>query len=171
MAADRTRDVSEVRVHLLRHAHAGSSFEWIGDDDLRPLTRKGRQQSERLGAFLEAHGIRPDVIVSSPKVRAQQTAEIVASTLGMTVKLDGRLGEGFGKRELWALLDETGAREPMFVGHDPDFSGLLSYLVDAAGISMKKGALATVDLETKLGDGEGELRWLVPPDLLAADDG
>jgi phosphohistidine phosphatase SixA len=160
-------DASKVRVHLLRHAHAGDAFAWIGDDDLRPLTRKGRQQSERLGAFLEAQGIRPDVIVSSPKVRAQQTAEIVASTLGMTVKLDPRLGDGFGKRGLWALLDETGAREPMFVGHDPDLSALLCYLIDAADISLKKGALATVDLETKLGDGEGELRWLVPPELLA----
>ena len=73
---------------------------------------------------------------------------------------------GFGKRELWALLDETGAREIMLVGHDPDFSTLLAYLIDTAGISMKKGALATIDLHTKLGDGEGELRWLVPPDLL-----
>jgi phosphohistidine phosphatase len=170
MAAARSGEVGRVRLHLLRHAHAGDSSEWIGDDDLRPLTRKGRQQCERLGAFLEAHGVRPDVIVSSPKVRAQQTAEIVASTLGMTVKLDQRLAEGFGKHELWALLDETGAREPMFVGHDPDFSGLLSYLVDTAGISMKKGALATVDLQTQLGDGEGELRWLVPPELLAVDD-
>lgn len=158
-----------VRLHLLRHAHAGDASEWIGDDDLRPLTKKGRGQCERLGAFLAANGVRPDVIVTSPKVRAQQTAEIVAATLGMTIKVDTRLGEGFGQRELWALLDETGAREPMFVGHDPDFSNLLSYLIDAAGISMKKAALATVDLDTKLGDGDGVLRWLVPPDLLSAD--
>jgi len=157
----------KVRVHLLRHAHAGDAFEWIGDDDLRPLTKKGRRQSERLGAFLETYGVRPDVVVSSPKVRAQQTAEIVAGRLGMTVKTDRRLGDGFGKRELWALLDETGAREPLFVGHDPDFSSLLSYLVDTASISMKKGALATIDLHTKLGDGEGDLRWLVTPELLA----
>jgi phosphohistidine phosphatase len=156
-----------VRVHLLRHAHAGDAFHWIGDDDLRPLTKKGRAQCERLGAFLEAHGVRPDVILSSPKVRAQQSAEIVAAALGMTIKLDHRLASGFGQRELWALLDETGAREPMLVGHDPDFSTLLCYLIDSAGISMKKGALATVDLRTKLGDGEGSLRWLLPPEVLA----
>ena len=167
-AAKFERD-DKVRVHLLRHAHAGDAFHWIGDDDLRPLTKKGRHQCERLGAFLEAHAVRPDVIVSSPKVRAQQTAEIVASTLDMTVKTDRRLGDGFGKRELWALLDETGAREPMFVGHDPDFSSLLAYLIDSAGISMKKAALATIDLHTKLGDGEGELRSLVPPELLTKD--
>jgi len=167
MPAARYARSGKVRVHLLRHAHAGDAFEWIGDDDLRPLTDKGRKQSQRLGDFLEGHGVRPDVIVTSPKVRAAQTAEIVAGALGMTVKTDGRLGEGFGQRELWALLDETGAREILVVGHDPDFSSLLAYLVDTAGIHMKKGALATVDLHTKLGDGEGELRWLVPPDLLA----
>lgn len=167
MSASRVPGSGKVRVHLLRHAHAGDPFKWIGDDDLRPLTDKGRAQSERLGAFLERHGVRPDVIVSSPKVRASQTADLVAGALGMTVRTDRRLGEGFGQRELWALLDETGAREIMVVGHDPDFSRLLAYLVDTAGIRMKKGALATIDLHTKLGDGEGELRWLVPPDLLA----
>jgi phosphohistidine phosphatase len=155
-----------VRIHLLRHAHAGTSFEWIGDDDLRPLTKKGRRQSERLGAFLDVHGVRPDVIVSSPLVRAQQTAEIVAATLGMTVKTDRRLGGGFGKSELWALLDELGAREPMLVGHDPDLSELLCYLIDAAGISMKKASLATVDLRSQIGDGDGDLRWLLPAELL-----
>ena len=168
MVTDDDAAEGQVRVHLLRHAHAGDSFDWIGDDDLRPLTKKGRGQAERLGAFLEDHGVRPDVIVTSPLVRARQTAEIVAEALGMTIKTDQRLGAGFGKRELWALLDETGAREILLVGHDPDFSSLLTYLIDAAALSMKKGTLATVDLHTKLGDGEGELRWLVPPDLLTS---
>jgi phosphohistidine phosphatase SixA len=166
MPAARFARTDRVRVHLLRHAHAGDAFAWIGDDDLRPLTDKGRKQSQRLGAFLDEHGVRPDVIVSSPRVRAVQTAEIVAAKLGMTVRTDRRLAEGFGQRELWALLDETGAREVMFVGHDPDFSSLLAYLVDTAGIGIKKGALATVDIHTRLGDGEGELRWLIPPELL-----
>lgn len=166
MSEPRFASSGKVRLHLLRHAHAGEAFEWIGDDDLRPLTDKGRQQSRRLGQFLQVHAVRPDVIVASPLVRAQQTAEIVAGVLDMTIKTDRRLGGGFGKRELWALLDETGAREVMVVGHDPDLSILLAYLIDAAGISMKKGALATVDLQTKLGDGEAQLRSLVPPDLL-----
>ena len=158
---------SAVRLHLLRHAHAGDAFEWVGDDDLRPLTSKGRKQAERLGRFMCEHDVRPDVIVSSPLVRATQTAEIVAAELGMTVRKDPRLASGFSQRELWALLDELGAREPLLVGHEPDLSTVLSYLIDAPGVPMKKGALATVDLETRLGDGEGVLRWLLPPELLA----
>ena len=168
MSAGRFGEASAaVRLHLLRHAHAGDAIDWEGDDDLRPLTQKGRKQAERLGRFLCEHGVRPDVIVTSPKVRALQTAEIVATELGMTVRSDSRLAFDFGKRELWALLDDLGAREPMLVGHDPDFSELLGYLIDAAGLSMRKGTLATVDLETRLGDGEGVLRWLLPPELLA----
>jgi len=159
----------QVRVHLLRHAHAGDPFGWDGDDALRPLTNKGRKQSDRLGRFLDAYGIRPDVIISSPKVRALQTAEIVGGTLGMTWRVDERLAEDFGSRELFALIEESGAREPMLVGHDPDLSMLLAYLVDTAGISMKKGSLATFDVEVGVGDHAGALRWLLPPELLAGD--
>jgi phosphohistidine phosphatase len=167
MAAATPDTNGHLRLHLLRHAHAGDAFDWIDDDALRPLTSKGRKQSERLGRFLERHGVRPDVIVSSPKVRALQTAEIVAATLGMTVRRDERLAEGFSKSQLWAMLDELGAREPMLVGHDPDLSMLLEYLVDADGISMRKASLATIDMQTKLSDGDGDLRWLVPAELLA----
>jgi len=161
-------DGRSVRLHLLRHAHAGDAMSWEGDDSLRPLTHKGRGQAERLGRFLRDHDVRPDVIASSPALRALQTAEIVAAELDMTVRRDDRLAGGFSKRELWALLDELGAREPMLVGHDPDFSDLLAYLIDAAGLSLRKGTLASIDLETRLGDGEGVLRWLLPPDLLAS---
>lgn len=143
-------------------------MEWSGDDALRPLTSKGREQSERLGRFLESRGVRPDVIATSPLVRASQTAEIVAACLGMSVRVDPRLASGFTRLQLWPLLDELGAREPMLVGHDPDFSDLIAYLIDANGISLKKGALATIDMHTQIGDGEAELRWLVPPKLLGS---
>jgi phosphohistidine phosphatase len=158
-----------VRLHLLRHASAGDPAEWVGDDALRPLTRKGRRQAERLGAFLDAHGVRPDVIVSSPLVRAQQTAELVAGVLGMTVRKDERLAGDFGRRELWELLRELGAREPMLVGHDPDLSELLGELIGARGIFLRKGTLATLDLEPDDGRAIAALCWLVPPELLAPE--
>ena len=159
-----------MRLHLLRHAHAGDPVDWEGDDALRPLTQKGRQQSRAArGASSTQHGIRPDVIVSSPKVRALQTAEIVAAALGMTVRIDARLGEGFGQRELWALLDELGAREPMLVGHDPDLSSLLAYLIDAAGIAAcARAPSRRSTCPRSSATADGTLRWLVPPDLLEA---
>ena len=169
MSAAKPDASGHVRLHLLRHAHAGDAFDWAGDDALRPLTKKGRGQCERLGSFLADHDVRPDVIVSSPLVRSMQTAELVAATLGMTVRSDARLGGNFGKLELWALLDELGGREPLLVGHDPDLSMLLEYLVDASGISMRKATLATIDMETRLSDGDASLRWLIPAELLTTD--
>ena len=70
---------SEVQLYLLRHAHAGDPFKWSGPDDKRPLSEKGRLQSERLGIFLARARFQPDAIVSSPKIRAIETASLVAA--------------------------------------------------------------------------------------------
>ena len=158
---------SEVtELYLLRHAHAGDREDWTGPDDQRPLTNKGRAQSERLGAFLESVAFRPDVIASSPLVRAAQTAEIVADKLGMKVKLDDRLGDSLSIGALEAVLADLAVRKPLLVGHDPDFTMLVGTLCDASGVEMKKGALARIDISRPLEQGAGLLRWLVPPDLL-----
>jgi len=153
-------------LHLLRHAHAGDSATWQGPDEQRPLTKRGRHQAERLGRFLVAGGIRPDVIVSSPKVRALQTAELVAEALDLPVTLDPRLGGGYDLADLEGIAADTKVAAPMLVGHDPDLSFALSGLCGAGGLTMRKGALATIDVRRPFRAGGGTLRWLVPPDLL-----
>lgn len=157
-------------LHLLRHAHAGDADRWDGPDALRPLSRKGRRQAERLGAFLVGAGVRPDRIITSPRVRAAETAAIVGAALGLQPVEDDRLAGGCDLADLDALIVSAGAREPMVVGHDPDFSALLSVLIGARGQVMRKGALATVDVHRPLRPGEGVLRWLVPPELLVGGD-
>ena len=72
---------------LLRHAHAGDPMAWTKSDDVRPLSKKGRDQAARMATFLAAAGVRPDVIVSSPKTRAMQTATPVADELGLKVRI------------------------------------------------------------------------------------
>jgi phosphohistidine phosphatase len=154
------------QLYLLRHADAGDPDAWRGDDAVRPLSEKGRGQAERLGRHLAVLAFQPDEIVSSPKLRAAETAELVAGTLGTKVKLDDRLAAGFGPEalaELVAGLD--GARRIVLVGHDPDFSHVLSILVGAE-IAMKKGALARVDLAGGVEPATGLLRWLLPPDAV-----
>ncbi len=155
-----------IELWLVRHAHAGDSMEWHGDDDERPLTERGRRQAERLGAFLAATDLRPDVVISSGKVRAAETAEIIAAALSMKVRFDDRLADGLGLGGLAALLGELKVRRPMLVGHDPDFTDLVGVLCEASGVEMKKGALARIDLTLPPLPGCGTLRWLVPPDLL-----
>ena len=132
----------------------------------RPLSRKGRRQAERLGGFLASIGYRPDVFITSPKIRARETAEIVAEALGSDVAIDERLAYGFGIDELAAsLADAKSPTRPVIVGHDPDFSALLAELCGAPDMPMRKGAFARIDLDA-LSAGAGTLRWLVPPDLL-----
>jgi phosphohistidine phosphatase len=153
-------------VYLLRHAHAGDPFSWNGPDELRPLSSKGQKQARRLGRLLAKSGVRPDLVLSSPKVRAEQTARAVAAEFeGLKVRVDDRLAGGFGLRSLTELLASSDAVAPMLVGHDPDFSALLSLLVGARGMDMKKGALAAVDLVPPIVRGSGLLRFLLVPEL------
>jgi phosphohistidine phosphatase len=159
-------EADTAEIYLLRHAHAGDRDTWQASDDERPLTEKGQRQSERIGRALASIEFRPEAIISSPKARAAQTAELVAEALGMTVQLDDRLAEGFTLGALESLLQETDLSRPLLVGHDPDFTTLLSVLCDAPGVEMKKGALARIDATRPLHEGAGILRWLVPPDFL-----
>jgi phosphohistidine phosphatase len=156
-----------VELCFLRHAQAADRETWEQPDELRPLTEKGRRQAERLGRFLAAAGFVPDAVITSPLVRARETAEIVADLLGAGVRIEPGLGEPLDLATLDALLDDAGSpRRPIVVGHDPDFSGLVTELVGGAPILMRKGALARIDVERPLEPGAGELRWLLPPDLL-----
>ena len=142
-------------------------MKWNGPDDVRPLSQRGRQQAERLGTLLAARGIRPDVIVTSPLVRAAQTAEIVAAALGMTALVDQRLAEPLSLSAVERIIRDAGGREPMLVGHDPDFSALVTDLCGGVDLAMRKGTLATLDVDLPLASGDGHLRWLLPPELLA----
>lgn len=157
----------EIQLHVLRHAHAGDPLAYDGPDDARPLSAKGEKQAVRLARFLAGLGFEPDAIVTSPKVRAARTAELVAERLGTEVRVDPRLGGALDLGTLEAILDDLGApRRPVIVGHDPDFSELVATLAGAGRIPMRKGALARIDVARPLAAGAGTLRWLVPPDLL-----
>lgn len=159
-----------MELYLLRHAHAGDPAKWTGDDARRPLTAKGRGQAERLGRLLAGLGLRPDAIVSSPLARADETAAIVADALGVTVATDDRLAPGFDGLALDGLIHDLGRPVRLVVvGHDPDLSELLAELVGTRAASLRKGALARVDLEPDDPEGTAVLRWLVPPDLLEGD--
>ena len=98
-----------VSLHLLRHADAGDPAAWDGDDASRPLSEKGIRQAERLGRHLALARFEPDLILSSPKVRAAQTAEIVADALDGRVVIDDRLGAPFELAAVAAMLDEHDA--------------------------------------------------------------
>lgn len=155
---------------LFRHADAGDSSVWPGPDAERPLSPKGHRHAARVALWLATIDHRPDVILSSPKVRAVETADAVADAFGMAVVTDPRLAGPLGIRILEEILADAGGRSrPMLVGHDPDFSELASLLTGAMSLEMRKGALARIDVAPPIEPGGGNLRWLVPPDALPGD--
>jgi phosphohistidine phosphatase len=160
----------QYEIYVLRHAHAGDPATWKGDDALRPLSQKGRAQAERLAEHLQRIGFRPDVVASSPKVRARQTAEIVAAAVGVDVQLDDRLAAGFDIERLREVVGALESGRVMVVGHDPDFSELVATLVGAPSIALPKGALARIDVDGQPAAGRGALRWFIPPDALMPAD-
>jgi phosphohistidine phosphatase SixA len=90
---------------LVRHASAGDMRRWSGDDRLRPLDARGRDQASELVVLLRPLGVRR--VVTSPYVRCVETVEPLAAALGLLLEHDDRLGEGMGSAAA-ALLREDG---------------------------------------------------------------
>jgi phosphohistidine phosphatase len=161
-------DPGGLGLFLLRHADAGDPAAWAGDDAERPLSKKGRKQARVLGAHLDDLRLGIDAIITSPRVRAADTAKAVGKALGVKPTRDDRLSGGFdppGLRELLGGLDAS-VSNVVLVGHDPDFSTIASWLTDAPN-ALRKGAIVRIDLPSRGAvAGSGALRWLLPPDAL-----
>lgn len=142
-------------IWLLRH---GDAADPVGDqpDAERPLTDKGRRQAHAAGAALAALGVSLDACLSSPRVRARDTAALACEALGVEVELVDALSGGPFDAE--ALAGPHGAHV-LLVGHEPDFSRAVHELTGAY-VQMKKGGLAGVEA--------GELRVLLRPAELRA---
>jgi len=160
-------DGTEFELYLLRHAHAGDSAKWTGPDSERPLSPKGKRQAERLGTFLAERGFAPDAIVTSPLLRARQTADLVADAIGIAVAVDDRLGGPLDVDDINDIVERAGGTSIVLVGHDPSFSDLAAELTGTEYLPMKKGALARIDMSLPVGSNGGVLRWLLPPELVS----
>jgi phosphohistidine phosphatase len=134
-------------IYLLRH---GDAEDGSGDDVARRLTRKGERQSEAAGRALATLGVQIDACLSSPKVRALDTARIAAEQLDVEVEAAEALrGGDFDPLELAA-----GRGEVLLVGHEPDLSNAVATLTGAK-LKLRKGGVAAVE--------DGTLQALLTP--------
>jgi phosphohistidine phosphatase len=125
-------------IWLLRH---GEAEDGGGKPDAeRKLTEKGERQSRDAGKALKAVGVELDVCLTSPKVRARQTAELACDALGAPIEEDDRLAGG----DFDPLEVAAGRGEVMLVGHEPDFSSAVA-LVTGSRVKFKKGGVAAID--------------------------
>ena len=155
-------------LYFLRHGKAGSPSR--GDDDARELTSAGIDALQRAAPLWRRVNLRPDIVLSSPLVRARQTAELVTEAIGGEVLLDDRLRPGASWGDLArAMSAHPAARRVLFVGHEPDLSSAVAHLTGAASVRMRKGGLACVEFSGIPEPGGGELAWLLDPDLYTDD--
>jgi phosphohistidine phosphatase len=124
-------------IWLLRHGDAEHETE---DDFARKLTEKGERQSRRAGLALKKLGVTLDACLTSPKLRARDTARLACDPISVEVEeTDALAGGDFDPLELAA-----GRGEVMLVGHEPDFSRAVAETTGSR-VKMKKGGLVAID--------------------------
>jgi len=153
-----------MRLYFLRHGEADLP-NWDGPDDERPLTNSGKKEMRKVAKFLSCLDISLDDILSSPLVRARQTADIVADRFKLQVREQNVLGGSFNLSGLKELVQQYPVDNLMVVGHEPSFSQVIGELT-GGDCKMSKGGVALVDLDEK--EMKGRLLWLFPPKIAKA---
>lgn len=153
-----------MRLYFFRHAEAESENLLMPDQD-RALTARGIARTHRTADVLKALGIAPAQLYTSPLTRACQTADILGEKLGAAVKERAEVGPGFNSEAAASLIQDLGENdEVMFVGHEPDFGLTVSALIGGGSITMKKGGVARIDVDSSE-PLHGSLVWLIAPKL------
>jgi phosphohistidine phosphatase len=148
-----------MQLYFLRHGEADWP-DWNKPDDERPLTDFGKKEVRQVAKFLDRLKVKPDLIVTSPLPRASQTAKIAAEQLKVKLREDESLEPGFGLSELRTVFKRHRSKVLMLVGHEPDFTSLISELTGAL-VKLSKAGVALLDIDPE--SEEGKLFWLFPP--------
>jgi phosphohistidine phosphatase len=149
-------------IGFLRHAEAETAS---GTDFDRKLTPRGLDQAEKVARFCLRNKILPDLIITSPVVRARQTAEVVSATTGSDLIVGAWLACGM---EPGDFLKEIAAYSRknfvLLVGHEPDFSDAIACLVgliDPSSLKIRKASLTVVEIAAPQ-QGCGQLQFILP---------
>ena len=130
-----------MRVYLVRHAEAAP-----GDpDELRPLTAAGRQAARELGERLARDGVRPDAVISSPLLRARETAAELGRALGCEPESDELLAPGATADSVRASVVGRGD-EVVVVGHQPDCGLIAEEISGGEPPSFPPAGLAVLEI-------------------------
>jgi phosphohistidine phosphatase len=161
-----------MKLYLVRH---GIAQERIGgavlNDSQRPLTDEGRAETRLVAQALKRLGVRGDLVVTSPLVRARQTAEILSEVLadGQDLKVTDSLAPGGSANSVFKFVRQHKAVEEIFlVGHEPDIGKLAATLLWAGpelDIPFKKAGVCRVDVADLPPTLPGTLKWFITPKI------
>jgi phosphohistidine phosphatase len=165
-------DFLDMELVFLRHGLAVDQEEWKGNEADRPLTAEGADRTKDVVRGLRTLKVRPDVILSSPLLRARETAEIAKKGLITDAKVE--LAEELAPaaspdRLIGRLADLADKPVVLCVGHEPHISTTLSAMVSgkmAATFEVKKAGACCIRFTGAPKAGTGTLLWLLPPKFL-----
>jgi phosphohistidine phosphatase len=160
-----------MEIYIVRHGDAiDRNDPQITSDAMRWLTDEGRDEVAVSARLLEKVGVKPDLVLSSPMVRARQTAEIICDRIGPAAGPLSSEHLVYGGSLAGVLDDIVQHGKPTSVvlaGHMPSVGALVGYLAWARpedGVPFRTAEVARVDLpDDTLEPGFGDLRWLIPP--------
>jgi phosphohistidine phosphatase len=160
-----------VHLYIVRHAIAAERGPSWPDDTRRPLTVEGIARMRKGARGLRELGVAIDVIVTSPLVRARQTADLLVEALRpkpKVVQLDA-LAPGHTPQAVAKALAPLGKSHASLalVGHEPGLGTLAAWLIGSpAPLPFRKGGVARIDVKTWPPSGHGQLIWFVTPKML-----
>ncbi|MCG3179881.1 MAG: hypothetical protein BIFFINMI_02231 [Phycisphaerae bacterium] len=160
-----------VSLLLIRHGLAAPRGAFA-DDSRRPLTREGILRTTAVARGM-ARLASPTLVLTSPLLRAAQTADLVAAACSPTppVRQTDLLGGSPNNRSLARLIGKEASENAVIalVGHEPHMGMLAAWLVCGNGearIEFKKASVCRIDFDGEVGGGRGRLAWLCPPKVL-----
>ena len=164
--------MATVELYLIRHGLAAERGDAYPDDSKRPLTSNGIARLRKQTRGLNALGIGFDMIVTSPLVRARQTADTIAQELKSkpaVVSSDSLAPAGTTAAVIQEIVKHQRKPRIALVGHEPNLGELAARLIGArAPLEFKKGGVCRIDFEVLPPKGVGQLRWFVTPKMLRA---
>ena len=157
-------------LYLIRHGLAEERGDAWPDDNKRPLTDDGMARMRKAARGLARVGVTIDIVLSSPLVRARQTAEIVAIGLDprpALVNIDSLAPDGSYAAIVADLEKHARKTRLALVGHEPAIGELAARLIGSRhALEFKKGAVCRIDLDELPPVGPGDLRWMLTPRIL-----
>ena len=152
-----------MKLYFIRHGKAGYDAP---SDEARPLTDVGIQQAKNNGAFLKNLGIQPTKIYTSPRLRAQQTAQHIGTALNSTPEINDACNFSFSLEKALDLVSQYNEdNEIFFVGHNPSMSEVVTELTGAM-VDMKPCAIACVHLMNAAYTQHAVLEWFIKPKIV-----
>jgi phosphohistidine phosphatase len=171
--ANRAGSLVDYELYIMRHGIAVTrSVSTVMDDAKRPLTPDGKQRMREIGSGLRRAGLEADWIVSSPLVRAVETAEIVGEALDSKPPFDfcEALSPGGDPQEFITFLAKhPNRRRVLAVGHEPDLGELAARLIGAgrnANVGFKKGGCCLITFNEFPPKSPGRLVWWLSPRIM-----